>query len=170
MVGRADIMLQLEIRDDPDWMHHRKMPHYGTFNANPLSAAAGIATLQQIRDGDANRKANEAAARLRQQMNEVLDRAGVDWCVYGEFSAVRLLLGHGQWGIPASEFNVYEHDYRKLKKGSDPRLVQLVRAGLLLNGVDMPGVGGLTMAVHTDEDIAKTVEAWERTVEWVKHS
>ncbi len=168
VTGRADLLEQLEIRDDPDWMHTRKMPHPGTFNANPLSAVAGIATLKQVRDGEPNRKANESAARLRQRMNEVIDQYGLNWCVYGEFSGVKLLLGHDRRGIPAREFNVLEYDYRKLKKATDPRITQLVRAGMLLNGVDMAGGGGMTMAAHSDEDVARTVEAFDTTIQWMR--
>ena len=34
-----------------------------------------------------------------------------------------------------------------------------------VNGVDLPGMAGFTTAAHTDEDVAKTVKAVERTVE-----
>src|SRR5437899_10993203 len=41
VAGRADVMAALEFRPGKP-----KMKHPGTFNANPLSAAAGPATLQ----------------------------------------------------------------------------------------------------------------------------
>nr|WP_231578003.1 aminotransferase class III-fold pyridoxal phosphate-dependent enzyme [Thermorudis peleae] len=47
--GRADILALLEFRDDPAWNQERRVQHPGTFNANPLSAAAGCACLQNRR-------------------------------------------------------------------------------------------------------------------------
>src|SRR5439155_15841798 len=41
-----------------------QVPHTGTFNGNPLSAAAGIAMLERIADGVAPAKAGAAAATL----------------------------------------------------------------------------------------------------------
>jgi glutamate-1-semialdehyde 2,1-aminomutase len=38
-----------------------RVPHTGTFNANPLSAAAGIAMLEQFGDGEPQRVAENAA-------------------------------------------------------------------------------------------------------------
>jgi glutamate-1-semialdehyde 2,1-aminomutase len=52
LIGRADILSLL------DWGHAtktnvEKIPHQGTFNANPLSAAAGTATLDLVSRTDA---------------------------------------------------------------------------------------------------------------------
>ena len=56
LVGRSDIMELLELRDDSDWQTDRKMLHYGTFNANPLSAAAGIGHAQAHRRRPGHRR------------------------------------------------------------------------------------------------------------------
>src|SRR3990172_2446902 len=48
VVGRADIMAAFEFRADPQWNRYRRLYHPGTFNANPLSAAAGVAPLALI--------------------------------------------------------------------------------------------------------------------------
>src|SRR6202007_3333407 len=46
VAGRPDVLGYLEQRAGAN-----KMRHPGTFNANPLSAAAGIATLEQVATG-----------------------------------------------------------------------------------------------------------------------
>src|SRR5207302_7108111 len=46
VAGRADVLAALEFRPGKP-----KMRHPGTFNANPLSAAAGIATLELVATG-----------------------------------------------------------------------------------------------------------------------
>src|SRR5215470_8866955 len=65
LAGRADIMAGLEFRPGKP-----KMKHPGTFNANPLSAAAGAAALRIVATGEPNRKANESARLLRNKLNE----------------------------------------------------------------------------------------------------
>ena len=167
VTGRADILSQLEIRDDSEWMSQRKMPHPGTFNANPLSATAGIAMLEQVKTGVPIKTANAMAAKLREQMNAVIDRYGLNWCVYGDFSMFKLLLGHDRLGVAARDFDVLDYDYRKLKEISDPSLPQLMRAGMLLNGVDLFKAGGMTTGAHTEEDVALTVQAFEQTIQWL---
>src|SRR2546425_9878183 len=70
-----------------------KIHHPGTFNANPLSAAAGVAMLSSLADGAATRTANEQAAKLRHGMNEILAREKVAWKVYGQHSDWKLFYG-----------------------------------------------------------------------------
>jgi glutamate-1-semialdehyde 2,1-aminomutase len=41
----------------------------GTYNANPMSAAAGIATLRRIRDHGVIERANGTAAAIRDGLN-----------------------------------------------------------------------------------------------------
>ncbi len=168
VAGRRDIMELLEIRQDEHWMLHKKMPHLGTFNANPVSAAAGIATLEIVRSGEPMAKANKMARMLRKGMNETIDRHGLNWCVYGEFSEFWYLMGHDLGNIRAGDFNPHAYDYRKLKRKVDPLLSGSLRCGMLMHGVDIPARGGLTMAAHSEEDIEKTIDAFDRTLSWMK--
>jgi hypothetical protein len=39
---------------------------------------------------------------------------------------------------------------------------------MLLNGVDTTANGGMTTAAHTNEDIIKTVDAFDRAITWMK--
>ncbi|MGQ9615306.1 MAG: aspartate aminotransferase family protein [Spirochaetota bacterium] len=163
VAGRSDIMELLEIRDDREWMLKKKMPHLGTFNANPVSAAAGIATLKVVRSGEPCRIANARGAMLRKGMNEIIDRYGLNWCVYGEFSGFRFLFDRGTC-TSASEFNPYECDYLKLKGKDNRELARILRRGMLINGVDIPEAGGWIMAAHTEEDVERTLQAFEKSI------
>jgi len=168
VTGRQDIMALLENRKDPEWKANKKMPHPGTFNANPVSASAGIATLKIVKSGEPSQIASERGGLLRKGMNEVIDRHGLNWCVYGEFSEFRYLLGHDLPNTKAKDFDPYKYDYQKLKGANDPILSQNLRCGMLLNGVDSTAGGGMAMAAHTEEDIEKTVEAFDKTISWMK--
>lgn len=149
VVGRSDIMALLEIRPDAEWQTNRKMLHYGTFNANPLSAAAGIAMLRRIADGRDIAVANERAAQLRDRFSQVLVSQGMtDWRVYGSFSGIKL--------SPPQEPG-------KARRGN-LELLHAIRRGMLLSGIDFMGVDGLTSAVHTTEDIEHTATAFDTTL------
>jgi glutamate-1-semialdehyde 2,1-aminomutase len=160
VAGRADAMAALEVRPGKP-----KMRHPGTFNANPLSAAAGVATLQIVADSEPCRKANETARVLRRRLNELFAERGWDWVAYGEFSGVRLLPGYGGLQPESDDFIPYGGDFEKLDAPRDPRLVAAFRRGMLLHGIDLPGLGGMTTAAHTEKDVARTVPAVAATVE-----
>ena len=145
-----------------------KMPHPGTFNANPLSASAGIAMLNIVKTGKPHEHANDIAQKLRDGLNSIIDSYKLDWVIYGEFSGIRLLIGHGEKDMRAADFAPYTWDYQKLKGGNDEGLLTHLRCGLLLNGVDLATNGGMTTAAHTEADITKTVHAFEQTIEWMK--
>jgi glutamate-1-semialdehyde 2,1-aminomutase len=160
VAGRADILAGLELRPGKP-----KMKHPGTFNANPLSAAAGVAALTLVATGEPSRRANEVAALLRRELNALFASENVDWLAYGEFSSFKLI-PHYRGPTPSGDdFVPYGGDFKKLEGLRVPGLASAFRCGMLLNGVDLPGLGGMTSAAHTENDIARTVQAVARTVE-----
>ncbi len=163
VAGRADVLEYLEFRPGKP-----KMRHPGTFNANPLSAAAGIATLQIVADGDACRRANDAAQQLRQRLNELFAERGDPWIAYGEFSGVKLLPGYqGPWPT-SDDFVPYDGSLDKLSAAKNPRLPHAFRQGMLLHGIDLPGLAMMTMAAHTETDIEQTIAAVAGTLDLLR--
>jgi len=161
--GRADIMELLEFREgQANWNRYEKMAHPGTYNANPLSAAAGAAALRVIRDTDACDRAAEHGQKLREGINEIIDRLGLHCLAYGERSRVNLLLAHNE-DCSARDFDIERLDYRKKPK-VEPKVGFKLRCGLLVKGVDISGTGILAMSCHTDEDLAAALEAFEWTL------
>ncbi|MGH9721279.1 MAG: aspartate aminotransferase family protein, partial [Bryobacteraceae bacterium] len=73
LAGRSDILEVLQHREGEP-IAGPPVAHQGTFNANPVSAAAGVATLRLIRDGGFISKANQTAAAIRKGLNDVLKR------------------------------------------------------------------------------------------------
>ena len=165
LVGKKEILELISMKAEEEGL---KMPHPGTFNANPLSASAGIATLNIVKTGKPHEQANRIAQKLRDELNSIIDAYGLDWVIYGEFSGIRLLIGHGEKDMRATDFDPYAWHYRKLKGGNDEQLLTHLRCGLLLNGVDLATNGGMTTAAHTEADITETVRAFEQTIEWMK--
>jgi glutamate-1-semialdehyde 2,1-aminomutase len=159
VAGRADVMAGLEARPGKP-----KMKHPGTFNANPLSAAAGVATLEIVSTGAPCRRANEVAQLLRQRLNEMFVERGLSWIAYGDFSAVKLLPNYDGPRPTDDAYVPYGGALEKLDAPKDRRLVHAFRRGMLLQGVDLPGLGGMTTAAHTEEDVERTVAALAATL------
>jgi glutamate-1-semialdehyde 2,1-aminomutase len=161
--GRADVMAALEFRPGQP-----KMKHPGTFNANPLSAVAGIAALQLVSGGEPCRRASAMALDLRRQLNALFSERGDNWITYGEFSFFKLLPGYEGPRPDNDDFVPYAGAVDRLDAPKDPRLVRAFRQGMLLHGVDLPGLAGMTMAAHTEGDVERTVTAVAGTLELLR--
>ena len=162
-----------EILDDLDFYAAResgreKIFHPGTFNANPVSAAAGRAALEIVRDSDACERATAFGAELRAGLNAVLEEEGVPWAVYGTFSSFHLFMNPRGRAIAPSAFDPLTLDYAELKE-RPPALVNKIRLGLLVNGVDIQGwPGGMTSAANTEADLPVTVDAFRETIRMLR--
>ena len=162
--GRKDLMQVLAF-DNP---LGKKMKHPGTYNANPLSAAAGTAALEIVATGEPCDMANAAAKKLRAGINKVFADKGVNWVCYGDFSAVKI---HADYSGPRpdrDDFVPFGGDFLKLDRSFDKPLGHAFRAALLLNGVDWMGWAGSTMAAHDDADIDRTVTAFGEAIDLLR--
>ena len=56
-----------------------KIAHPGTYNANPLSAAAAVAALSLVRDEDLAEKANKTAANFLSRVRKEVRRKVAGW-------------------------------------------------------------------------------------------
>jgi glutamate-1-semialdehyde 2,1-aminomutase len=167
VAGRADILERLDA-DAAESAGFEKIQHYGTFNANPVSAAAGIAALEIIRAEPACERANAFAAELRARLNAELAAAGVPWAVYGAFSGFQIFLNPNRRALDPRAFDPHAVAPDELKT-NPPALVDKLRMALLANGVDIGGwPGGLTSAAHADDDLDHTVAAFRRAVGMLK--
>ncbi|GAI90073.1 unnamed protein product, partial [marine sediment metagenome] len=88
VVGRADIMDVL----NPELPIEQRIRHTGTWNANPLTAAAGVAACKLYLEGEPQRKARELADYLRGKGNKVLKERSISGRLYSR-SIVHLYLG-----------------------------------------------------------------------------
>jgi glutamate-1-semialdehyde 2,1-aminomutase len=161
--GRRDILDELDF-EVAACKQREKIIHPGTYNANPLSAAAGIATLELVGSTDACKRANATAAALRTRLNEVLAETGAPWAVYGTFSGVNLFLNPQRRPIDPLQFDASALDFREILS-NPPELARLVRLALLSHGVDLNSrLTGLTSAAHNADDIAVTAAALEASI------
>jgi len=168
VAGREDIMEYLRFKDSK-WNRYKKIYHPGTFNANPLSASAGVTALNIVSTGEDIRKANAIAKYLKDELNNVIDKHGLNWCVYGQFSGFRVMMDYDGDRKPGFESEMWKQDPAKLKKGADPELEKNFRCGMLNHGIDMMPSFALTSSVHTEADVDKTTKAFNSTITMLKN-
>jgi glutamate-1-semialdehyde 2,1-aminomutase len=162
VAGRADVLAPLEFRSGGETITAPRVPHQGTFNAAPVSAAAGVTTLKIIRDTDAIERANRSAAAIRDGLNAILRRRGLGWCAYGRFSEFHIFTGNAT----AEDVLAGRVPWKALKPAAPSALQHKIRLGFLLHGVDIVGwPGGLVSAAHTPEDVARTLAAFDATLD-----
>ncbi len=142
--GRAEIMEKITPKGP--------VFNAGTFNAHPVTMAAGLATIEVLEEGEAYAIANAAARRLAEALDDLASRYGVDAQVYHI----------------ASMFQVYFTkepvvDYASALK-SDKQLYARYAEELLKRGVFIPPSqfeSCFTSAAHRGEVVEETLRALE---------
>jgi glutamate-1-semialdehyde 2,1-aminomutase len=159
VVGRKAILDELDFAVAAA-KGREKISHPGTYNANPVSAAAGNATLEIIESSDACERAKTYAAELRAGLNEILAEERVPWAAHGTFSGFHVFLNPKGRPIDPVKFDPFAIDYREMMAVPGP-LAQKVRLALLVNGVDVMGrLAGFVSATHGKDEMAATLAAF----------
>jgi len=149
VVGKKVLMSMMAHRGDPSWDRSERVAQNGTFNSNPVCAAAAIATLEIVADGSLHARANKLGDELRAGLSEAMKRAGVPGTCFGEASIFHVSF-EGKPGLAG---------FDRPRRGD---LYHRLRCALLNNGIDCASHHGWISAVHSDEDIAKTVAGHEK--------
>ncbi|MDX1746242.1 MAG: aminotransferase class III-fold pyridoxal phosphate-dependent enzyme, partial [Halobacteriales archaeon] len=148
--GRADLMAGYDPRGGAD------ITHSGTFNANPVTAAAGLAALQAY-DADAVEHVNDLADDIAERARKIRDEHGVELRV-------------NQYG---SLFNLYltpspVRNYRDATRAADAVTTDLYFA-LLSEGVRLaPKLMGCTSTVMGQEHVETFAEALDNALTRVR--
>ncbi len=168
VAGRRDIM------DLIDFAAMRaakrdKIPHPGTYNANPLSAAAAVAALEIVAGTDASAKAIATGERLRDALRQVVIDEAVPWGVYGQASSFQIFPNPLGVKIDPATFDPLALGFKGLKGARDAALSGKIRMGLMNNGVDVMGSpGGFVSATHDNADLEHTARALRSTIRALK--
>ena len=159
--GRAEIMDMMTHRGDPDWDANRRLYHPGTFNGNPLSAAAGATCLELIADHPINRQADAMAGRLKQGLNDIFGRMEVAGHAHGIASMIHVVMADCD-----CDRETCSMPHSKIKETTASPAVTSLKRGLQNQGVDIMGRGSfLVSAVHGEEHIDRTLEAFQDTLQ-----
>ncbi|MGH7683898.1 MAG: aminotransferase class III-fold pyridoxal phosphate-dependent enzyme, partial [Vulcanimicrobiaceae bacterium] len=126
-----------------------KLPHHGTYNANPLAMAAGLVSMELL-DAAAIARINALGDRLREGLNRIFRECEVAAKAQGVGSMVAI--------APAAQFS----DYRGLARAAasiEPLLARIHRE-LLNRGVLMMPRGAFVISTPmTEAEIDRTIAA-----------
>ena len=113
--------------------------HAGTYNANPLSAVAGIATLRLVADGTPQRTAEGYAVSLEREWSVAMETAGIPGRVWRMSSIVHLKL-------------------------DDPAAHARIANAMRAERIDPLNTSAFCSAVHTTEDLERSATAFARAL------
>lgn len=162
--GRRDIISMIEFRDGR-WNAEQRVQHPGTFNANPMSAAAGSAMLQMVKTGQHHRQADALNEKLVLGLNKEIVRARVAGSAYGLASYFHITFASGL--RPQDSGIEWSGDAAPPRMPGDA--VSALKRGMLNHGVDlMGGNGGFVSGMHSETDIEATLVAFKDTLAQMK--
>lgn len=158
--GRADIINMIETREDPIWNKTRRIAHNGTFNANPLSAAAGTTALNLVKTTPVNEITDARGKRLKEGLNDLLSRMEIQGCATGLDSMVFLRLG-----IDSDRADIEKNAkaLEEIHEASNSVVEHQLSLALLNHGVDS-GIRFIPSMAHSEKDIDDTVDAAEKAL------
>ncbi len=146
--GREDIMSMW----DPSGPSGPQVSHAGTFNGNPMTAAAGVATLREL-SVDVYEELEEKGEYLREKLRDVISEMEAPMGVTGAASL---------FAIQATSEAV--RDYRSYAT-NDNELLEMVFMGMMNEGYLLSSkCAGNVSAAHTYEELDGFVVAFERVL------
>ncbi|MFN8591119.1 MAG: aminotransferase class III-fold pyridoxal phosphate-dependent enzyme [Thermomicrobiales bacterium] len=119
----------------------------GTFNANPLSVAAALATLEQLRQPGVYERLYALGAAMRAGLTEILSGYSAPFRVFGEGPTFKVVF--------------IDHDIVQYRdaKGADRELLRRFERAWVDGGLFItPGLRHYVSLAHSDADIARTLE------------
>lgn len=156
LAGRADVMAPLSMKVGSDWNRFRHVYHPGTFNANPVSAAAGVSVLRRIRGGAPSKEASKIAESLRAGLRHALAGSSLPVAVYGTDSFFYVRLGHSE---PPADITA--------ARSGDPKIAHMADEFLLEHGIDTMRLGGNIGTTHDSSALDRTIDLYVQMVKYV---
>jgi len=150
LCGRREVLERLDHRRFPD--RRAQAFHGGTFAANPVTMAAGIATLMALEDGSIHRRLDRLGELARTGIARIFESSGLDVAVTGIGSIFGI---HFRRGAPRNAREASE---------ADASLARGYHQAMLARGIAYltPAVPHLFLnAAHTEEDLADFLAATE---------
>ncbi|KAH3746075.1 aminotransferase class III-fold pyridoxal phosphate-dependent enzyme [Pelomyxa schiedti] len=135
-----------------------KCGHTGTWNANPLAAAAGIAMLKHVITGEPQRQANNMASVLRDACNDIMRAKGLCGWAYGR-SIVHIALSNRAFQRKPDQIHPPWDDPSAIKDGGCFHS----KLSLMLRTKGITTLGGrmfIVSSVHSVADINQTARAF----------
>ena len=153
VVGSADILSVFDRGASSDDVYVNQI---GTLNGNPIACAAGLATLSVMREEGVYQRVHGAGGAVRSALVEICQENGIPVQSCGEDAI----------------FDVYftnqpVTNYRETLS-ADTQMMARFNAGLIERGILKGAQKYYPSAVHTDEDVEKTIQAIREVVPTIR--
>ena len=150
IAGRGDVMSVFDATAGSP-----AVPHTGTFNANPVSMAAGLETVKRM-DADFLGRLNAKGDQLREELNNAFARKGIEGQATGAGSLFKIHFKSGKLT-----------DYRSSYPDATATARQKALFGALLNeGFLVSAIcSGNLSGAHTDSEIDRFLTAFAKSLE-----
>jgi glutamate-1-semialdehyde 2,1-aminomutase len=153
IAGREEIMAHMDSGSvDSDAF----MPQIGTLSGNPIAASAGLKTLEILRREGTYEKIFATGNRIKEALQRLLDEAEIPAKVIGESSLFDVFF---------TETEVT--NYRSTLE-ADTNLMAKFNSLLFEQGIFKGASKFYISAAHTEEDVDKTIAAFETVVDQLR--
>ncbi len=161
--GKKHVMDVMAMTGDPVHDSTKRVAQGGTYNAQPITSAAGIAQLDEIWNTDAVERADAAARRLKDGINEAFTRNEVMGHSHGISSLVQVNMGYDC----NCDRELCTMPYEEIYRSMPPERTRALRRAVLVNGADGMDWNGMCFVVssaHTDEVVDRTIEGFDQAL------
>jgi glutamate-1-semialdehyde 2,1-aminomutase len=152
--GRADLM---------DMIGPHGIAHPGTFNANPVSAAAGTAALGIVEREPVGERAEQQARRLRAGLTQLLKGMEVPGGAYGISSVAEMSIGQ--------DLDLADPFAEPGKLGGQQAgqaVIELLHLAMINEGLWGHPYWLIMSSTHTDKDVDMTIEKFGAALKAVR--
>ncbi len=164
--GSREAFDSMEFSGDSKHDRFRRVVQFGTFNANPLSAAAGRVALGLVANGEACKRAESYAVQLRQRLNDLFRGVNVPWGAYGFSSVFHILTSDPVFGQPLRDGHIEAAEIPPMTLKQKGPIDAVLRRALQIEGVDLPpGRQAWISCVHGPAELDETIAAFGRAIE-----
>lgn len=149
VMGRSDIM---SVYDKATAEPDSYVNQIGTLNGNPIACAAGLATLSEMRKEGVYENLRATGSQLRQALVDICNRHGVALQMCGE--------------DPIFDVYFIDHPVSNYRDtlSADTQMMVKFNAALLERGILKGNQKFYPSVVHTQEDVEKTIQAFEEII------
>jgi glutamate-1-semialdehyde 2,1-aminomutase len=151
LCGRADIMAIANPKRRLQMLPYSMQT--GTFSSNPVCASVACAIIEELEKPGVYERLEEVGTRVRAGLRDAIANAGIEACVTGVPSVFEIWFCQDE---PFDHVSSRRSDFYKNIRFSDL---------LLQQGVLKAAEKFFISAVHTDEDIERTIQAFHVALE-----
>lgn len=166
VAGKKEYMRMLEFNVEGR-RDFRRISHPGTFNANPLSAAAGNACLGLILEGKVHPEINRKGEYLRKGLNDVIEDNGVNGLAWGTTDSI-IYVGIGIDEKDLEVSNIESFIKFQKKREANQKIMRVLEKALINRGIHPMGSRFILSIAHSKRDINMTIEMFNEALRDLK--